>query len=121
MTEQELFDAILVKVPDLKHTEDKYDRIDCYTERSVIELKCRGVEYSTQLIEKDKYEALIADGRTPFYLVHTSKRVLFFRLDLIGEPEWEDKWLPATTEFGGGYKWKRVGFLPNSIGKEMIL
>lgn len=119
MNEKELFELIKVQVPGLKHTKDKFNRIDCYTEISAIELKCRNTHYSTQLIEKVKWDALIEDGRTPYYIVHTSKKILMFRLAEIAEPEWEVRRMPSTTFFGGDDRIKVVGFIPNTLGQEV--
>lgn len=122
MKEQELFELIQKEVPDLKRTENESDYIHYYTDSSVMEIECKAVNYSSQMIEKEKFNALIEDGRTPYYIVNTSKKILLFRLAMIPEPEWEVRWLPTKTLFSDVPEGRLVvGFIPNTLGQEIVL
>jgi hypothetical protein len=113
LTEKELF--ILLKnnfYPDLTKFEDNFSRLDCYTSKNYIELKCRREHYNTQLIEKEKYLAL-KEKQNSLYITSTPKGVYIFDIYEIEEPIWRIKYLPASTEFRNkNYIEKEIGELP---------
>lgn len=117
--EKELFDFIRVRyLPDLKQSEYKYSKYDCYSERYKldIELKCRTSHYETLLIEKAKYDFLkqraARFGTRPFYINSTPKGIYVFNLETLEEPQWEDKPMPKTSHFENtNTVMKRVGFI----------
>lgn len=122
MKEQELFDYLKDKhFPDLEKSEGAYDSFDCTTlERGLyIELKCRHTHYPDLLIEEMKYRRLVnqANELTPYYINSTPKGVWAFDLSRIPEPAWQERRMPATTEFSDTRKiMKLVGFLHLDYG-----
>ena len=119
MKEQELFNWLKEEhFPDLIHSPELFDGFDCITDmyKMFIELKSRNTHYDTLLLEKKKYDFLITKsaelGLTPYYINYTPEGVWSFRLDLMNDLVWEDKWLPVTTEFANKNKMmKPVTFL----------
>ena len=104
--EEELFDFVKSKyLPDLKESEYKYSKYDCYSEKFKldIELKCRATHYDDLLIEKSKYDALIMrsknHGTKAFYINSTPSGVFVFNLSALEEPQWEDRMMPKTSHF----------------------
>ena len=80
-------------------------RWDCYSPyyKHRIELKCRRTHYDTLLLEKKKYDAMIAETSKhldiPMYINSTPQGVYAFNLgELV--PIWEEKMLRETTDFG---------------------
>ena len=77
---------------------------DCYDieTQNRIELKCRRKHYSTLILEKSKYEALIKESAKnldiPIYINSTPEGIYLFNLNKI-DSKWFTKSLPATTEF----------------------
>lgn len=124
MTEEKLLYMLIDLVPDIVISADQFSKFDFTTDRSIVEIKCRRTHYSTLLIEKNKYEALIKvakeRSKVPVYICSTPKGVWMFNLLDFEEPIWETKHLPKTTEFGGGMKQKQVGYLRVSEGKKII-
>ena len=118
MTENELFESLKKTIPDLEKTKSKFSRHDCVSglDRLVIELKCRKKHYPTMLIEKKKYDHLIAKAEelnfTPLYINSTPERVFVWYLDKLDiEFKLETKH-PATTHFGYTQRVpKEVGYL----------
>lgn len=84
---------------------DEYSANDCWSaDHGVyIELKCRRAHYQTLMLEKLKYDRLVAEankiGMLPLYICSTPEGIYEFNLDLL-PIKWEDMDnLPATTEF----------------------
>ncbi len=107
MTEDSLFDYIKATyLEDLEKSKDEYEYIDATSKgyRLKIELKCRHTHYDELIIEKDKYEALIATannlGYTPFYINSTPNGIYAFNLRKI-TVTWTTKRLPAKTFWDG--------------------
>lgn len=104
--------------PDLTKSESKFATFDCVSDKDklYIELKTRNTHYDELLIEQIKYQA-IKDAATflgmkPLYINCTPEGIYAFDLGKIVEPEWQEKWLPANTEFSSrGNKTKVVGFI----------
>jgi hypothetical protein len=128
MKEQELFDWLKAeKFPDLVHSPEEYDGFDCTSEESklFIELKCRRTHYDNLLIEKMKYDFLLEEsaklGFSPWYVNWTPEGIWAFALLDIKELDWQDKWLPTTTEFANkNNKMKSVGFIHTHQGFKII-
>lgn len=98
----------------IKQAEDPYSRWDCETEGNDghIELKCRRIHYDTMLIEKKKYDSLMATGSNPIYINSTPKGIfMWFLKD--NDIDWKvEHKHPATTTFGNRTKVpKEVGYL----------
>ena len=113
MIEAELYEILKTRIPDLTLSDEPYSRYDCYSlsKRLDIELKCRRKHYDTLLLEKDKYDALLAraarhDTR-PYYINSTPKGIYVFKLKEIN-PKWEKKYLPKTTDFSNTNKIDKV-------------
>lgn len=122
LKEQELFDYLKDKhFPDLEKSEGAYDSFDCTTlERGLyIELKCRHTHYPDLLIEEMKYRRLVnqAGPLTPYYINSTPAGIWGFDLSRTPEPAWQERRMPATTEFSDTRKiMKLVGFLHLDYG-----
>ena len=124
MKEQELFDYLKDnKFPDLEKSEGTYDSFDCISEefKFYIELKCRYTHYPELLIEKSKYDRLVMEAKfrelEPWYINSTPEGKWGFDLLKVPEPTWEERWMPATTEFRDTRKIRKVvGFLPITYG-----
>jgi len=122
MREQELFDYLKSShFPDLVRSENIYDHFDCTTDDKnlYIELKCRHTHYPDLLIEEMKYRRLInqAGDRTPYYINSTPEGIWAFDLSRVPEPAWQERRMPATTEFYDTRKiMKLVGFLHLDYG-----
>lgn len=104
--EQQLFDALKDSfIPDLTPSEKPMARYDCYSlsHNIDIELKCRKRHYDELLIEKKKYDSLILRasnyGTSPVYINSTPVGVWAFRILEIGQPAWETRGMPKTSEF----------------------
>ena len=88
------------------------------------ELKCRETHYDSLLIEESKYKRLISaasdHGRRPVYICSTPEGIWGFDLEKVGQPLWEDRLMPATTQFENTEKViKSVGFLPIAHGRRL--
>ena len=104
--------------PDLRMSEDRYSKHDCISDKykAYIELKSRNTHYDDLLIEKIKYDAILEHAflldYLTFYINSTPEGIWSFSLLTMPQPQWEDRWLPAKTEFpNGGNKTKIVGYL----------
>ena len=111
---------------DLEKSEHNTSRYDCYSLSygADIELKCRNVHYDDLLIEKSKYETLIARAdkfkTNPIYINSTPLGVWLFRLDELDEPVWEERRMPRTTHFyNNNMIVKLVGYYNISLGKNI--
>lgn len=105
---------------------DRYSKHDCISDihTAYIELKSRKTHYDDLLIEKIKYDSLMQRAAEcwlkPYYINSTPEGIWLFDLIIMPEPEWEDRWLPAKTEFpSGGNKTKVVGYLHIRDGKQL--
>jgi hypothetical protein len=83
-----------------------------------IELKCRRSHYDTLLIEKNKFDNLIARSKqlqfSPCYINSTPQGIFAFNL-LASNIQWQSQSLPATTDFQNSTTIEKVvGFLPIS-------
>lgn len=128
MKEKELFEFLKQNyLPDLTMSEEAFSHWDCFSAQHAfeIELKCRLTHYDELLIEKLKYDALMARAAkyqtNPIYINSTPKGIWVFRIAGI-KIEWIKKQLPATTEFKRRH-WveKEVGFIHIRDGKELGL
>jgi hypothetical protein len=63
----------------------------------VIEMKFRNKYYPTKMLEKFKYDKLIATGKVAFYFVNDPKANYMFWLNDLKMPEPVDKYCPSTT------------------------
>tara|TARA_R110000823_G_scaffold50001_1_gene125757 strand:- start:1210 stop:1602 length:393 start_codon:yes stop_codon:yes gene_type:complete len=103
--EKDLFDWLSTNhYKSLVNSKNPISRWDCYDieQQHRIELKCRRKHYSTLILEKGKYDALIKESAKnsdiPIYINSTPEGVYLFNLNNI-EVKWYLKSLPATTEF----------------------
>lgn len=127
LTEPELFHYLKeFYYPDLEMSADRYSKHDCISEtnRLYIELKSRKTHYDDLLIEKIKYDSIMEHAGEhacyPQYINSTPNGIWAFDLSTMPQPEWEDRWLPAKTEFpSGGNKTKVVGYLHIKDGKQL--
>ena len=88
----------------LVKSKNPVSRWDCYDidTKERIELRCRKKHYSTLILEKGKYDALIKEAKkhndTPIYINSTPEGIFKFNLLEI-KPIWIKKRLPKTTQF----------------------
>lgn len=88
----------------LVKSKNPVSRWDCYdiNSKERIELKCRKKHYSTLILEKPKYLALLKEAQkhndTPIYINSTPEGIYKFNLLEI-KPIWIKKRLPKTTQF----------------------
>ena len=121
MNETELFEYLKTRyLQDLEQPMDKFEAYDCYSDygKVQIELKCRSKHYDDLILERDKYDVLMATaadkGYVPWYINSTPKGIYAFDLFKL-ELWWIDRDLPATTEFDSlGNVSKSVSYLPVS-------
>jgi hypothetical protein len=121
MSELELFTFLREQhLPDLQRSVDPFARFDCSSQsaRLHIELKCRRSHYDTLLIEKKKFDNLIARSQqlqfSPCYINSTPQGIYAFNL-LATNIEWQSELMPATTDFQNVATIEKVvGFLPIS-------
>lgn len=103
--EAELFEYMRVEIPDLTKTRDRYEAYDFYSnyKLSLFEVKVRKTHYDQLVIEKAKYDSVLAEaeklGYTPFYVSATPNGVFCFNLYEVDVDEWSVKAMPQTTEF----------------------
>jgi hypothetical protein len=109
---------------DLIKSGNTYDTFDCVSQKAGVyaELKCRRTHYPDLLIEKSKWDNLVLHAHSQdldaWYINSTPDGIYAFHLQPEFEPEWSERLMPATTEFGNRSKiGKIVGFLPTSLGK----
>jgi len=103
--EKDLFEWLSINhYKSLVNSKNPISRWDCYDieTQNRIELKCRRKHYSTLILEKSKYDALIKESAKnldiPVYINSTPEGIYFFNLNKI-QVKWYFKSLPATTEF----------------------
>ena len=112
--------------PDLEMSTERYSKHDCLSKgaKLYIELKSRNTHYDDLLIEKIKYDAIFEAAINlkykPYYINSTPEGIWSFAIADMPQPQWEDRWLPAKTEFpNGGNKTKVVGYLHIKDGKKL--
>ena len=118
MSELRLFEFLRLNfLPDLEKSAYQFERFDCSSQSAQlhIELKCRRSHYDTLLIEKKKFDNLIARSVqlqfSPCYINSTPQGIFGFDLSK-QEPHWRTELLPATTDFENTDKVEKVvGFL----------
>jgi|APSaa5957512535_1039671.scaffolds.fasta_scaffold03463_9 hypothetical protein len=122
MTEAELLEQLNIKFDlDLESTErNKFCRWDSFSDKYLAELKCRRRHYNTQMIEYDKLDCVKSEadetGRDFLYCVSTPSGIYVFNISDLCKKNynfnWENKKLPAKTDFGGS-EWvdKKVGYI----------
>ena len=119
LDEKELIEILREeKYPDLEKMKNEFSKWDCTSadDALVIELKCRRKHYPTMLIEKPKFEALLARAKeldyTPLYINSTPTGIYSWDLTKV-LIEWKiENKHPATTSFGArGRVPKEVGYL----------
>ena len=110
MKEKELFKHLVdCCYADLVMARSKMSRWDCYSPDTYhrIELKCRSKHYDTLLIEKKKYDAMIAKCNdnldVPMYINSTPLGIYRFNLYLV-KLKWEIQYHNKTTQFGNTNK-----------------
>lgn len=121
INEAQLFEQLKTRLlPDLESNAGKYDRSDCSSEyaKLQIELKCRRTHYDDLLIEKKKFDALLAIAAskqfTACYINSTPQGVYGWNLNEL-QIEWQGHQMPATTDFENVQTVEKiVGFLPIS-------
>ena len=112
--EEELID-LLKKVldSDIRTADHQFSPFDAYSPKldKYIELKCRRVHYADMLLEKKKFDNLIALGDF-LYICSTPKGVFQWEVTQSTEINWIKKNLPKTTAFGKT-QWisKEIGYL----------
>jgi hypothetical protein len=119
MSELRLFEFLRLNfLPDLERSSNQFERFDCTSQSTKlhVELKCRRSHYPTLLIEKKKFDALIAASTqlqfSPCYINSTPQGIYAFNLHKV-QVTWENHPMPATTDFGNAQLVeKAVGFLP---------
>lgn len=102
MGEKVLFNKLKARlVPDLELSQRKYSKWDCWSNiyKLHIELKCRYTHYDDLLIQKDKYDALLALDTGVRYICSTPKGVYSFNIKEIPEPNWNIEKMPQSTFF----------------------
>jgi hypothetical protein len=118
MSELRLYEYLRLNfLPDLERSVDPFERFDCTSQSAKLhlELKCRRSHYDTLLIEKKKFDAIIAASKqlefSPCYINSTPQGIFGFNLSEI-EPTWQTELMPATTDFTNNDKIEKVvGFL----------
>lgn len=118
MSELRLYEYLRLNfLPDLERSANQFERFDCTSQSAKlhIELKCRRSHYDTLLIEKKKFDAIIAASAqlqfSPCYINSTPQGIFGFNLSKI-EPSWQTELMPATTDFANNDKIEKVvGFL----------
>jgi hypothetical protein len=112
--EKKLFEELKKLIPDLEKTSDEYDYSDATSSSLDLraELKSRGEDYETLLIEKYKWDKLIVSPeKIVYYINSTPKRVVMFDIRKLPEPIWEIQKHNKTTMFENNEKIdKMVGF-----------
>jgi hypothetical protein len=87
---------------DLKHTGDSFESWDAIGttpkgKECVIEMKFRKTYYETKMLEKFKYDKLIATGKVALYFVNDPKNNYLFWLNELTDLELKDMYCPDTT------------------------
>jgi len=123
--EDQLFEHLKQNyIPDLEWSEGQYNHYDCYslTFSIDVELKCRNKHYDDLIIEKYKYDKLIARankfGTIPVYISKTPEGIFAFNLLSLNEPKWEVRGMPKTSHFNDRqFVDKEVGYFNVAYAK----
>ena len=104
---------------DLKHTGEGMARWDAEGvtpkgKECVMEMKFRKTHYTDKMLEKDKYDALIATGKVALYFVSDPKGTYYFWLNDLEMPELVEKYCPDTTMWTKKKVLKPVYLIPES-------
>lgn len=126
--EKELFEFLKAGyLVDLEPSEHQYSKYDCFSlsKKIDLELKCRQKHYDDLLIEKDKYDSLLARaseyGTKPYYVNSTPEGVFVFNLSKIPSPEWGVRLMPKTSHFSNREKVEKVvGYLSINKGLKLL-
>ena len=122
MNEKELFEWLKDNhIPDLEKT-NQFDYTDAYSKKynMNIELKSRYTHYDSLLIEKTKWDKLMA-MQNPRYVNYTPKGIYSFDLTKVEPRFWFDRLMPKTTEFENTEKIvKTVGFLDINLAVPLL-
>lgn len=124
--EKGLFDYLKSNyIPDLEWSGDEFSHYDCYSLKYEcdIELKCRNKHYDDLLIEKYKYEKLLARAQKyltiPVYISQTPEGIFGFNLASLPQPQWETRGMPKTSHFSQRqFVDKEVGYFNISKAKK---
>ena len=107
---------------------DEYSANDCWSQEHgiYVELKCRRTHYDTLMLEKVKYDRLIAEankiGMLPLYICSTPQGIYQFNLELIPLQWQEMSNLPATTEFDNQERVvKVIAMLPLDLATPILI
>jgi hypothetical protein len=133
MNEQQLLEHLKeTTVPNLERMEYGFSHWDCTAWYDtpmgrvdfILELKCRETHYPELLIEQVKWDWLLEEAgkrsARPAYINSTPRGIYAWDLYRIKEPIWEERILPATTNFENRDQIRKVvGFLP--ITEAMVL
>jgi hypothetical protein len=105
-------------IKDLEWSKVAFSHYDCFSldKECDIELKCRNKHYDDLVIEKYKYDKLIARAQKfltiPVYICQTPKGIFAFNLAALAEPIWETRGMPKTSHFSNRqFVDKEVGYL----------
>jgi hypothetical protein len=114
LNEKQLFQLIKENLlPDLVST-DEYNHNDGFSLQYgiTIELKCRTRHFDTLVIEKPKYDALIAKKKCR-YINSTPQGIYSWNLKKIPEPNWIQKEMVSSTLYfrNSNMTLKTVGYL----------
>lgn len=81
----------------------------------VVEMKFRNKHYEEKMLEKDKYDALIATGKVAIYFVTDPKGSYYFWLNTIELPELVERYCPDTTMWTKKRLLKPVYLIPENL------
>lgn len=115
--EAELFEWLKANLySDLVWSRNQLSRWDCYSPKRKhrVELKCRRTHYPDLLVEKSKYDAMIAECKKhrdiPVYINSTPEGVFAFDMRT-HNGFWEVRRMPKTTDFANNnFVAKEVGY-----------
>lgn len=125
--EQELFEWLSQSVySDLLICKNPISRWDCYSpgRKHRIELKCREKHYPDLLVEKKKYDAVVAEcnkhGDVPVYINSTPSGIYAFDMRE-HDGIWEIRNMPKTTHFSNkSFIQKEVGYFYVEQGHTLL-
>lgn len=126
-SEKELFDWLKKTVyTDLLICRNPLSRWDCYSPKRKhrIELKCRERHYPDLLVEKSKYDAVLAEcvkhDDVPVYINSTPKGIYAFDMRT-HDGIWEFRNMPKTTQFASRhFVSKEVGYFYIEKGHTLL-
>lgn len=126
--EQELFEWLKLNVySDLVMSRNPISRWDCYSpeRKHRIELKCRQKHYNDLMVEKPKYDAIIAECKkhndVPVYINSTPVGIYAFDMRK-HNGFWELRRMPKTTHFSQRhFITKEVGYFYTKDSHPLII